>query len=214
MPDQRPISARDAGRKPAQVLEILGVAPGMDVLDLVAAGGWYTEVLSNVVGPDGSVTAQNPPWMLAFRDGQIVAGLDQRMSERLSNVSRLDATWAELAESGGRYDVALSALNIHDVYYIESPEAMSEFANAVYTVLNPGGVLGIIEHAGNADGDNEALHRIEKALVVDAVTGAGFTLEDDNPLLANPDDDHTQNVFTEGLRGNTDRFLLKFRKPE
>ena len=201
--------ARDAGRKPAEVLEILGVAPGMDVLDLVAASGWYSAVLSAAVGPDGSVTAQNPGWMLAFQDGGVVAGLDARIEGGLSNV-----TWAELGAMDAQFDVALSALNIHDVYYLESPEATAEFAAAVFKVLKPGGVFGIIEHAGDPDGDNASLHRIDKDLVLDIVTAAGFDVEADSDLLANPADDHTQSVFAEGIRGQTDRFLLKLRKPE
>jgi predicted methyltransferase len=205
--------ARDGGRKPAQVLAILGVEPGMDVLDLVAAGGWYTEVLSIAVGPEGTVTSQNPAWMHAFRDGAITAGLDVRMNERLSNVSKLDNEWTELATMDPQFDVALSALNIHDVYYMEGREAADQFATAVYNVLRPGGVFGVIEHVGNPDGDNEAWHRLDRALAIEILTGAGFVLEEDSDLLANPDDDHMQSVFAEGIRGNTDRFLLKLRKP-
>jgi len=206
--------ARDAGRKPAEVLAYLGVEPGMNVIDLIAAGGWYTEVLSLAVGPEGSVTAQNPGWMRAFRDGAIVAGIDDRIGARLPNVTRLDNEWSELAAmEPDQFDVALSALNIHDVYYMQSPEETAEFAAAVYHVLKPGGVFGVIEHVGNPDGDNEALHRLDRQVAIDILTGAGFELEGDSDLLANPNDDHTESVFAEGLRGNTDRFLLKFRKP-
>jgi predicted methyltransferase len=206
--------ARDAGRKPAEVLAYLGVEPGMDVIDLIAAGGWYTEVLSLAVGPEGTVTAQNPAWMRGFRDGEIVAGIDDRIDARLANVTRLDNEWSELAAmEPNQFDVALSALNIHDVYYMQSPEATAEFAAAVLHVLKPGGVFGVIEHVGNPDGDNEALHRLDRELAINILTEAGFELEGDNDLLANPNDDHTQSVFSEGLRGNTDRFLLKLRKP-
>jgi predicted methyltransferase len=206
--------ARDAGRRPAEVLAFLGVEPGLDVLDLIAAGGWYTEVLSIAVGPTGSVTAQNPGWMRAFNDGAAVAAIDDRISDRLSNVTRLDNEWSEMAAmEPAQFDVALSALNIHDIYYMESPESTAEFAAAVYHVLKPGGVFGVIEHAGNPDGDNEALHRLDRQVAIDILTGAGFVLEDESDLLANPNDDHTQRVFSEGIRGNTDRFLLKLRKP-
>jgi len=205
--------ARDAGRKPAEVLGILGVEPGMDVLDLVAAGGWYTEVLSIAVGPEGTVTSQNPGWMHAFRDGAVTAGLDVRINERLSNVSKLDNEWSELAMMEPQFDVALSALNVHDVYYMQGREGAEQFATAVYNVLRPGGVFGVIEHVGNPDGDNEAWHRLDRALAIEILTGAGFVLEEDSDLLANPEDDHMQSVFAEGIRGNTDRFLLKLRKP-
>lgn len=204
---------RDAGRKPAQVVEFLGVEPGMDVLDIMAAGGWYSEVLAHAVGPDGSVTAQNPPFMLAFRDGYYDTALAERIGDRLPNVTKLDASWSELAEVEQRFDVALSALNFHDAYDGQSPEDAAEMASAVYTVLEPGGVFGIIDHVGDPGADNKSMHRIDKATVIDVVTAAGFELEDESNLLQNPDDDHTQGVFSEGLRGQTDRFLLKFRKP-
>jgi len=205
---------RDAGRKPAEVLAFLGVEPGMDVIDLMAASGWYSEVLSLAVGPEGSVTAQNPPWMLAFRDGAYGTELTARIEGRLDNVSRLDSDWAALAAMEGQFDAALSALNIHDAYYLESPEGASMFASAVYSALRPGGIFGVIDHVGNPDGDNKSLHRIEKTLAIEIVTGAGFVLEEESDMLANPADDHTQGVFSEGIRGQTDRFLLRFRKPE
>lgn len=205
--------ARDAGRKPAEVLEFLGVAPGMDVVDLMAAGGWYSEVLSIAVGDDGSVTAQNPPFILGFRDGAYGVALSERIGDRLTNVTRVDSSWAELGASGAQYDVALSALNIHDAYYLQSPEAAAEMLASVYTVLKPGGVFGVIDHVGNADGDNGSLHRIDKALVAELATAAGFAVEGESDMLANSADDHTQGVFSEGIRGQTDRFLLKLRKP-
>lgn len=206
--------ARDAGRKPVEVLAFLGIGPGMDVVDLMAASGWYSEVLSLAVGPQGSVTAQNPAWMLAFRDGAYGRELTARIESRLGNVTRLDSTWEELGAMEGQFDAALSALNIHDAYYLESAEAAGQFAAAVYSALRPGGVFGVIDHVGNADGDNKSLHRIYKDLAIEIVTGAGFVLEDESDLLANPADDHTQGVFSEGIRGQTDRFLLRFRKPE
>ena len=205
--------ARDAGRRPAEVLAFLGVEPGMDVIDLMAAGGWYSEVLSIAVGDEGSVAAQNPPFMLAFRDGAYGTALSERIGDRLANVTRVDSDWAALAASGAQYDFALSALNFHDTYYLQSPEASAEFAAAVFTVLLPGGVFGVIDHAGNPDGDNGKLHRVHRDLVIGIATGAGFVLEAESDILSNSADGHILGVFDEGMRGQTDRFLLKFRKP-
>ena len=204
--------ARDAGRKPAQVLAFLGVEPGMNVLDLMAASGWYSEVLSIAVGPEGHVTAQNPPFMLAFRDGYYDTALKERIGDRLKNVTKLDASWADLAAMDAQFDVVMSALNFHDAY-LQSPEDAAAMAAAVYKVLKPGGVFGVIDHVGSPDGDMQSLHRIDKALVIGIVTAAGFVVEGDSDLLSNPDDDHSQGVFSEGIRGKTDRFLLKLRKP-
>jgi len=204
--------ARDAGRKPLEVLAFFDVKPGMHVIDVMAAGGWYSEVLSLAVGPEGSVTAQNPPFILAFRDGYYKKALAERIGDRLKNVTELDASWMELAASGARYDFAMSALNLHDTY-LQSPEASAEFASAVFAVLKPGAVFGVIDHVGNAGTDYSSLHRIDKATAINILTTAGFVLEDESDLLANPDDDHTQAVFSESIRGRTDRFVLKLRKP-
>jgi len=207
-------SARDAGRKPVEVLRFLGIGSGDSVIDLMAAGGWYTEVLAMAVGQDGRVVAQNPEWILAFRERANEKALEARLANgRLPNVSRLDIEYAEMGPDNGSFDAAMSALNFHDAYYLVSPEGAAEFLRAVFSVLKPGGVLGIIDHAGNPDGDNKSLHRIDKALAIELATAAGFVVEGDSDLLANPADDHTQGVFSEGLRGQTDRFLLKLRKP-
>ena len=206
-------TVRDAGRKPAEVLGFFGVESGMAVIDLMAAGGWYSEVLSIAVGDSGSVAAQNPPFLLAFNDGAMGTALSERIGDRLSNVTRVDSSWAELSASGAQYDFALSALNTHDTYYMLSPEISAEFMAAVFTVLKPGGVFGVIDHAGNADGENGELHRINKGLAIELATAAGFVVEAESDLLGNAEDDHTQGVFSPGIRGNTDRFTLKLRKP-
>lgn len=206
--------ARDAGRKPAAVLEFLGVEPGMRVVDIMAAGGWYTEVLSLAVGPDGRVAAQNPDFILAFRDGANDKALAARLADdRLPNVARLDKNFDDLGPGDGPFDVALSALNFHDVYHRQGEGAAVAMLEAVKSVLEPGGVFGIIDHAGNPDSDNAALHRVAKARVIETAEKAGFEVEAESDVLANPEDDRTQSVFAEGVRGQTDRFLLRLRKP-
>lgn len=205
---------RDAGRKPAQVIEFLGIEPGMNVIDIIAAGGYYTEVLSLAVGPEGSVVAQNPQAVLEFRDGANEKALSQRLGDdRLPNVNRLNKDFQEMSADDGPFDAAITALNFHDIYNGSGPEAAVAVLQKVHAVLKPGGVLGIIDHAGVAGADNASLHRIEKSKAIETAEAAGFVLEGDSDLLANPDDDHTEGVFSEALRGNTDRFLLKLQKP-
>lgn len=206
--------ARDGGRKPAAVVEFLGIGAGDRVIDVIAAGGYYTEVLSRAVGPEGSVTAQNPPAVLEFRDGANEKALSERLADgRLPNVTRLDKDFQEIVPSDGPFDAALTALNFHDIYNGSGPEAAVAVLESVHSVLKPGGVLGIIDHVGVAGNDNRSLHRVRKSHAVESAEAAGFVLEDQSDLLANPEDDHTEGVFTEGLRGHTDRFLLKFTKP-
>ncbi|HSG89302.1 MAG TPA: hypothetical protein VLA56_08820 [Pseudomonadales bacterium] len=204
---------RDAGRKPAEVLAFLGIGEGMAVIDVIAAGGWYTEVLAAVVGEDGLVYAQNPAAVLKFRDGANDKALTARLADgRLPNVERLDHELSDLGLRPGTLDAAITALNFHDVYNA-GPDAAAGMLQAVKNVLRPGGVFGIIDHVGVAGADNAALHRIEKQKVIDAALAAGFEIAGDSDLLANPDDDHSQGVFAAGLRGHTDRFLLKLVKP-
>ena len=205
---------RDAGRKPADVIAFLGIQPGMKVIDVIAAGGYYTEVLSLAVGAEGVVYSQNPETVLKFRDGANDKALTARLADgRLPNVKRIDAGVAEVDIAAGSLDAALTALNLHDVYNGSRPEAAAAFLLAAHRLLAPGDVLGVIDHSGSAGANNEELHRIQESLVEDAVTAAGFEIEGRSDLLRNSDDDLTKSVFDPAIRGHTDRFLLRLRKP-
>lgn len=206
--------ARDASRKPAEVVEFLGIEPGMKVLDIIAAGGYYTEVLSLAVGPEGQVVAQNPDAALEYNDGANEKAISARLAgNRLPNVTRLNKNFDEMTAADGPFDAAITALNFHDVYNGYGPEATVEFLRAISDVLKPGGVFGITDHAGIAGADNKALHRIEKSKVIEAVVAAGFEFEGESDVLANDADNHSEQVFSDSIRGKTDRFVLKFRKP-
>lgn len=206
--------ARDAGRKPAQVVAFLGISEGMTVMDLIAAGGYYTEVLSTAVGESGRVYAQNPAMVLRFRDGANDKAMTARLAnDRLANVVRWDREMTDIGLDAGSLDAAITALNFHDLYN-NDPGVAAGFLDAVMQLLKPGGVLGIIEHHGNAAGDNAALHRMEKSKALEAIMAAGFEVVGDSDLLSNAADDRTQMVFAPDIRGKTDRFLLKLRKPE
>lgn len=205
---------RDAGRKPAEVLEFLGVRAGMSVVDIMAAGGWYSEVLSHAVGEDGAVAAQNPDFILQFRDGANDKALNARLADgRLPNVTRLDKNFAALGEADGQFDVALSALNFHDIYNSGGPDAATGMLMAIKSILKPGGVFGIIDHAGNPDADNESLHRIDKAKVIETAEAAGYEVVGESQVLATDSDDRSGGVFGPDIRGKTDRFVIKLRKP-
>jgi len=206
--------ARDVQRKPTEVLEFLGLAPGDTVVDVWAAGGWYTEVLSNAVGDEGHVYSQNPPAVLKFGDGQYDKALTARLADgRLGNVERMDVALAGGPITANSVDFAITALNFHDVYNGNGAEAAMEFMVSVYAVLKPGGIFAVIDHVGNADVDNTGVHRIHPELAKAVATEAGFIVEAESDLLAHPDDDHTKMVFDPTLRGETDRFILRLRKP-
>jgi predicted methyltransferase len=131
--------ARDTGRKPAEVVAFLGIEEGMTVVDLIAAGGYYTEVLSAAVGSGGRVYAQNGEYVLKMRDGANDKAMTARLAGgRLANVRRLDREIAELGLEPGSVDAAVTALNFHDIYNGRGPEAAQAFLTAVRSILKPG----------------------------------------------------------------------------
>ncbi len=206
--------ARDAGRRPADVVEFLGIEQGMHVLDVIAAGGYYTEVLSLAVGDDGHVVAHNPPAVLQMRDGVNEKAISARLAEnRLPNVTRLNKDFAELKPEDGPFDAALTALNFHDLYNGQGPEATISVLQTISGLLKPGAVFGIIDHVGEAGADNAELHRIEISKVLETIKAAGLVVESDSDLLRSETDDHSLRVFDDAVRGKTDRFLLRIRTP-
>ena len=214
--DSRPAQdrERDASRKPAEIMAYLGVEKGMRVVDIVAAGGYYTEALAVAVGPEGQVVALNPPTVLAMSDGIYEEALRARLADnRLPNVTRLDKELADIVAADGPFDLALIALNLHDIYNNSPQHGAENFLRIVYSLLKPGGVLGIIDHAGNPDANNKELHRMDKAVIFDAAAAAGLVVEAESDLLKQAGDDHTRSVFDPDIQGNTDRFVLRLRRP-
>ena len=206
---------RDKDRKPAQLMIFLGVEPGMTVLDAVALGGYMTEVLSIAVGPKGKVYSQNPPAVYQLQGGMYKGQVDERhANQRLPNTVRVDIDLPATAQiPAGSVDVALTAQNFHDLYYLNAAYAQ-QFMNALYTTLKPGGVLGLTDHVGVDGANNAQLHRVPKQIAIDAAKKAGFVVEAESDLLAHAADDHTKVVFDPSLRGKTDQFLLRLRKPK
>lgn len=206
--------ARDANRKPAEVIAFLGIEPGMHVIDVIAASGYYTEVLSLAVGKNGRVVAQNPAAVMKFRDGANEKALSERLAnDRLPNVSRLDREIADLQPTDGTFDAAITALNLHDVYNnLGEPGAVGAM-QIIAAMLKPGAVFGVIDHYGTDGVDNKALHRIRVADAVRVFEAAGFVVEAQSGILHRHDDDMTEMVFAENVRGKTHRFLFRLRKP-
>lgn len=206
---------RDSDRKPAEVVAFLGIEPGMRAIDLIAGAGYYTEVLSVAVGAEGSVTAMNPPSVLQSNNGIIARSLEQRLAHgRLPNVSRLDKDLGDIRASDGPYDAALTALNLHDIYNSTGRQGVENFLKIAYSLLRPGGVLGVIDHAGSSGAAVTSLHRIDKAIVYEAASRAGLVVEEESDLLVNAQDDRSLAVFDDRIRGRSDRFLLRLRKPD
>ena len=225
---------RDAARKPTQVIEFLGLESGMSVIDVIAGGGYYTEVLSAAVGADGKVVSHNTGRMITMRDGVLSKQIKARI-DHLSNVeilvaepNQMDAgEGGEKTESpvdlgtinyslnsyAGQLDAAITALNLHDIYINSGSEGATYFLKNVYKVLKPGGTFVVIDHAGNAGADNNSLHRMDPVIAKQLAADAGFELDAESDLLHNPNDDRTLHMRDESLERNTDRFLLRLKKP-
>jgi len=211
--------ARDAGRKPGEVLEFLGIEENATVLDMFSGGGYYTEILAAVVGDAGRVIAQSNEAYLKFAGDEFKARYE---NNRLPNVEVRMVENNELSLAAGSIDAIMLVLTFHDFVIddaengwplIDVPALLAEFHKG----LRPGGIVGIIDHyaeAGAPAETGDTLHRIDPAIVVSAMESAGFVLEEQSDLLRNPDDDYSKIVFDPELRGKTDRFVMRFRKPE
>jgi predicted methyltransferase len=202
--------ARDESRKPIETVQFFGIKSGDIAIDMIAAGGWFTEVLSAAVGPRGHVYMQNPPFMQE-------TDAEKALIKRLGNAEALRVPLAQ-AGIAAKADVVVTAMNLHDIYngFQDSPAgepATVEFLKGIYSALKPGGVLAVIDHVGVAGQDNKKLHRMLPQQARDAITKAGFTIEAESKLLANSTDDHTKVVFDPSLRGHTDQFVIRARKP-
>jgi predicted methyltransferase len=199
---------RDAARKPIQTVQFLGIETGDTVIDVIAAGGWFTEVLSAAVGPSGKVLAQNPEFFVSQPN---FAATEKARHDRLGNVQ---AVHGELAAAGivAQADAAVTALNLHDIYNSQGGEAAAvAFAKGVYDALKPGAIFGVIDHVGIEGQNNAQFHRLQLAQARDVLAKAGFRIEAESDILRNPGDNHTQPV--RDMAGRTDQFLIRARKP-
>lgn len=210
-------SSRDATRQPAKVLALAGIEPSMSVLDMYSGGGYYTEVLSHVVGPSGSVTSHNNNAYFSFAGEEIKARF---ADSRLGNVERVLAENNELKLDADRYDRITMMLTFHDFYYvdpdngwpaIDTPALLAE----IHRGLKADGKVVITDHyaeSGAARDSGNTLHRIDPQAVIEDMQAAGFELEASADFLRNETDDHTISVFDPAVRGKTDRFVMTFRK--
>jgi len=217
----RPVADRDRdeNRKPADVLSFIGIRPGMTVLDMYSGGGYYTELLAHVVGPDGRVIAHSNEAYKTFAGEEAAS---RYADGRLTNVDMLMAENNELDLPPASLDAVLLILAYHDIYYvapesgwprIDGPRFLAELLDS----LKPGGILGVVDHyaeAGSPAETGNTLHRIDPAIVIAELEDAGFKLEAQSDILRNPDDDHSLYMADPSIRGRTDRFVLRFRKPD
>jgi predicted methyltransferase len=217
LPDDR---ARDAGRKPAEVLAFFGVKPGMTVIEFGAGGGYFSELLGRVVGPEGLVIAQNFYFFLRQSGEEYKRRFAPR---RLDNIVMIFGDESRLRLPADSVDAAFFFDTYHDLAYEQpSGDRQPDFAVAALAearrLLRPGGVLGIIDHRaedGSSRSAAAALHRIAEPTLRRDLEAAGFRLVDTADFLANPGDARVKAWFDDPqLKDRTDRMVLRYRSPD
>ena len=207
--------ARDAARKPAELLAFAEVKPGQSVADFMMGGGYFTRLLAAAVGPTGKVYAYQSAEFIKFR-----AAYGTEQSAAVADYKNAVALNGPLSATGlpSGLDLVLTVQNYHDLHLKPFPAGTAANVNAqIFKALKPGGLYVVVDHAAAAGAPLEvadSLHRIDVAIVRKEVEAAGFRLVGEDPMLANAQDPHTANVFTPAIRGKTDQFALKFRKPK
>ena len=206
---------RDAARKPVESLQFSGVKAGDAVADFNAGSGYFTRLFSDVVGSRGHVYAIEPVEIQRYIAKSTAELRDYSANHRNITVS-VETALASL-HLPRKLDLFWISQNYHDLHnkYF-GPADIGAFNKAVFDALKPGGSYVVLDHtaAPGASADvTETLHRIDPATVRREVEAAGFVLESESGLLANPADPRTIKVFDKSIQGRTDQFILKFRRP-
>lgn len=213
---------QDAARQPGELLAFAQIDRGEVVGDFIMGGGYVTRLLAMAVGADGKVYAFQPDEFIAFRaeyadeqDAAVAPYADDQ-----GNPTRVFPLRGPVAEPGWPepLDTIITVMNMHDLYLTDFPEGTADAAIAnLYESLKPGGTLVVVDHLAPEGGGAEAanaLHRMDREMALAALTDAGFVLEEESELYSRPDDPRTANVFDPGIRGQTDQFAWRLRKPE
>jgi len=208
----------DEGRKPAEMLSFLGLEKGMRVLDMFGANQYWAEIIAPAIGPEGFVVVWQPNQFLSDKRRATFA----EFAGRQKNVLLINSPFEQPSVGVGAYDFILMNLDYHDVYWESAERKINRmepdtWLKRLYDAAKPGAIVGIIDHAAAPGGDTrevvEKLHRIDPAVVKADFLRAGFVLDAESDMLKNAADDHSLNVFDDKIRGKTDRFIFKFRKP-
>jgi predicted methyltransferase len=211
-------TARDVDRKPAETLAFSDVKPGNIVADYAAGQGYFTRLFASLVGPHGHVYAVVPSPLFVYPN--IVKGISEIESWAVHrpNVTVIFASPLEGIRYPEQLDVFWISQNYHDLHdSFMGPVNMIAFNNRVFAALKPGGLYIVLDHVaapGSPASVTDTLHRIEPSVVRREVEAAGFEFVKESAILANPADPHTASVFDKSVRGHTDQFIFKFRKPE
>lgn len=207
---------RDAREKPAEVLALAGVKPGMTVVDMFAGSGYYTELLAGVVGANGKVlSVNNVPY-----EGYSKEGVKARFTEgRLKNVERRIVEVSYLNFPPKSVDVIVICMSYHDAFWVDEKEGWpaintAAFVDSMKSMLKPGGKLLIIDHNAPAGTGAEMAgkaHRLNEEFAKKSLTSRGFVLEKTWDGLRNKDDQLDKMVFDPAVKGKTDRYVHLYK---
>jgi predicted methyltransferase len=209
-------AAVDARRHPGELLAFAGVKPGDKVADLIPGSGYFTRVFAKVVGPKGRVYMVWPNEYAREAASDVVASNALAKDPRYGNVTVIQQPAAAFALPE-RVDLVFTSQNYHDYpdKFMGKVDPVA-FDKQVWKALKPGGVFLVVDHtaeAGSGMRDTDTLHRIDPAIVKKQATSVGFVFEGESKVLRNPADDLKKLVFDKTIRGHTDQFVYKFRKP-
>lgn len=215
-PARKADAPNDARRKMAAVMTFAEVKPGEKVLELVPGSGYWTRVFSAIVGPTGHVYTVWPTEMMKFSTKSLDNWRKLSATPHYANVSVLEQPAAQLSVPA-KVDLVFTSQNYHDYHDpFMGPVNMMKFDKEVFDALKPGGLFVVIDHvapAGSGISDTNTLHRIDPAVVKQEVESAGFVFDGSSNVLHNPADPLTDKVFDKSIRGHTDQFIYRFRKP-
>lgn len=203
----------DARRMPLEVLSFAGITSGMDVLEMEAGGGWYTEIISRTVGPAGSVTMQNPPAFESF-----TGDADNNRAASLANVTLSTTNFDELEPASGSIDLVTWILGPHELWFAPGGQSLGDPETTfreIARVLKPGGRFLAIDHLAASDSGPEVggtLHRIRDDLITDYAEAAGLTVIRSSQMHSNPEDPLTAGVFDPSIQGRTSKFVVLYEK--
>jgi predicted methyltransferase len=206
----------DRRRRPGELIAASGLQRGQRVLDLIPGDGYWTRLFSRIVGPEGRVHAVWPKNYADVAQGNVATLRRIAASPEYGNV-RVEVQPSPILTATEPLDMVWTSQNYHD-YPDEFMGRIdpAQLNRAVFAMLRPGGTYFIIDHAaepGSGMRDTERLHRIDPAIVRRQVEAAGFEFVGASDLLRNPADTRQLRVFDPRIRGRTDQFVMRFRKP-
>ncbi|MEM7099946.1 MAG: methyltransferase domain-containing protein [Pseudomonadota bacterium] len=204
---------RDKLSKPQEVMAFVGVEHGWQVMDLFSGNGYYAEILSDNVGTTGKVYLHNNRAYLQFANK-----LQERVKDnRLPNVEVYTREIEDIMLARESIDLVMMVMTYHDAYFQQNGWTVTPgpLFRTIHRILKPGGLLVVIDHhATSGSGPHRAqdLHRIEAAFAKQDISARGFEFIAASNILENDIDTLTRSVFDPMIRGNTSRFLFKFKK--